>query len=170
MADRGGGGSFGDAQEGAAPKFPTRVAADWLLLENIMWSLIAARLTTKGLAVLWVVVVVGIILGGGFRVGAEEGLQPGGETAIARSTVLQRILLVGTLDGSLFAFDRHTGVLLWENGELGGPVVTRSATDGDSTGPAYVVEPLNQGSIYACVPDAGVKVSISKDGLSLMLR
>lgn len=93
-----------------------------------------------------------------FVVGAEKGLQSVGETTIARSTVLQRILLVGTLDGTLYAFDKYTGVLLWENKQLGGPLMTRSSNDNDSLGPSYFVEPLNQGSIYAYIPNSGLKV------------
>ncbi|PJF18206.1 IRE1 [Paramicrosporidium saccamoebae] len=93
-------------------------------------------------------------------------LQPAGIQGLPQSAVASRLLLVATLDGTLHAFDRYSGVRYWENGQLGGPMVTAQYPQGlESKGAVYLVEPHGAGNLYAYLPGTGIKGLVNQSPL-----
>jgi outer membrane protein assembly factor BamB len=86
-------------------------------------------------------------------------LQSAGAKGLERSVLVRRLLLVVTLDGTLYAFDKYTGALYWKTANLGNSTITGSySKEHTPTNPVYIVEPQGPGSIYAYIPGSGVKV------------
>lgn len=91
-------------------------------------------------------------------------LQPAGVKGLERSALVRRLLLVSTIDGNLYAFDKYSGALYWQNDGLGGSTIKGSyAKSQGPTDPIYFVEPQGLGYIYAYIPGAGVKVKLLED-------
>lgn len=90
--------------------------------------------------------------------GNYEGLEKGNFGNLEFSAIIRRVLLVASLDGSIHAFDKYTGFLLWHNKELGGPLLGQNVTLQNKTVPFYLAEPQDDGPLYIYVPDVGIKV------------
>lgn len=101
--------------------------------------------------------------------GNGEELERGAFGNLEFSAIIRRVLLVATLDGSIHAFDKYTGFLLWHNGELGGPLLGQNITLQSEDVPFYLAEPQDDGPLYVYVPDVGIKVWLL-DYLSQMCR
>lgn len=78
---------------------------------------------------------------------------------------LTDVLLVSTIDGSLHARDRKTGMELWSL-PGSGPLVSVTSSDVLETDPQYeddrqiiwIIEPLGDGTLYYFVPNRGLQV------------
>lgn len=87
-----------------------------------------------------------------------------GSASVERSVIVRRVLLVLTLDGTIYAFDKYTGAFYWENQELGGQTIRVEHSAEASA--FYLVEPLDAGSMYVHYPGSDIKVSRSICGLN----
>lgn len=91
---------------------------------------------------------------------AEGGVlvRPAKEQDLEGSVLIRRLLLVSGADGVLYALDKYSGALLWTNDELGGSLISTSRKSQEATGgPVYLVEPQDDGALYAYIPEVGMK-------------
>lgn len=100
---------------------------------------------------------------GGGESASTAGGYPGMELRTIDKWKLADFLLVGTIDGSLHARDRHTGVELWSiPGDT--PLVTVSSSKvlqqdqqlQDESEITWIVEPLEDGILYYFMPSTGL--------------
>lgn len=89
--------------------------------------------------------------------------QPSPTHELGRLALRHRLLLVVTLDGTLTAYDKYSGVLYWRTTDLqdknaliyGGGAAGDISSDG---GPLYIFEPVGSAPMFAYLPGGRIQV------------
>ncbi len=87
-------------------------------------------------------------------------LEPVRKQGIDKSKLFDNLIIVGTLDGTIFAVDRYSGIIKWQNNRTGGPLVNakHSCLKENTATPFYMVEAYGDGFLHVFIPGESIKV------------